>query len=230
MPRGARCLIDGAFYHILNRGNAKRKVFHDIQDYTFFLSSVIRAKEKHPVDVFAYCLMPNHFHFVISADISKNISNWTQVFMTRFILKYRGKYKSIGHIWQGRYKDFLIQNEDHLMVVIRYVERNPVQAGIVNSALDWKWSSHSDQIYEEKLITNNDSFFSKPKNWTEFVNTPLSANENQKIKKSMSRQAPFGDTEWVESTCKQYGLEHTLRPKGRPWKTKINKWDCPIKN
>ena len=229
MPRGPRNLSDGAFYHILNRGNAKQKVFHDTQDYTFFLQSVVRAKDKHPVDIFAYCLMPNHFHFVVRADIATDISKLIHIFMTRFNQRYRRVYNSIGHIWQGRYKDFMIQNEDHLMVVIRYIERNPVQAGLVVSASNWRWSSHNERITGGKLIIHDNYIFPLNGKWTEYVNSSISEKEKQKMERSIIHQTPFGDEDWVKKTCEQYGLEHTRRLPGRPRKKrKIINGDSPL--
>jgi putative transposase len=214
MPRHGRCLLDGAFYHILNRGNAKQQVFFDKQDYLHFLESVSLALKKHPVDVLAYCLMPNHFHFVVRAKQADNLSKWVHLLMTRHIQNHKKKYESTGHIWQGRYKDFIIQDEYHLLIVLRYVEANALRAGLVNSSVKWKWSSQFERDREANYLLNN-NIVELPENWQEFVDAPLSEEEAVKLMRSLERQAPFGRDEWIERTAKEHGLEHRIRPRGR---------------
>jgi len=206
MPRSGRIMIDGAFYHIINRGNARQKIFHDSNDYRIFLQYAHSAKEKHPLDIFAYCLMPNHFHFVISAIQSSSLSKWMHLLLTRHARLHQKKYRSIGHIWQDRFKNFAIQNETHLLVIIRYVEGNPVRAGLVESSLDWIWSSHAERITNKRKLIYRDDMVSLPPDWTEFVDTPLTYKETLKIQNSIKRQIPYGDDEWTQRLCQERGI------------------------
>ena len=229
MPRDIRKLIDGAFYHVLNRGNAKQQLFHERIDFSRFLDMAASALEEHPVDIFAYCIMPNHFHFVVSAIPSTNISDWVHQFMTKHVLFHRNKYQSSGHIWQGRFKDFPIQNDDYLCTVIRYVERNPVRSGLVRSAVEWRWSSLYERVTKSYRLISDKMFVEIPKDaqeWIRYVDRTLTEEERMRIRTCIKRQAPFGDSAWIEAFSKKYGLEKTIRPRGRP--KKINKkGDCP---
>ena len=141
MPRVARGLADGHFYHILNRGNGRQDVFHRDEDFQAFLGLLTEAQERYPVGLFAYCLMTNHFHLLIRPQKGEDLSRFMQWFMTSHVRRYHRHYRSSGHIWQGRYKSFVVQDDDHLLTVARYIESNPLRAKMVVRSSDWPWSS-----------------------------------------------------------------------------------------
>src|SRR5262249_7156443 len=141
MPRSARSSQGGYCYHVLNRGNARATIFHKDGDYFAFVNLLREAGERVPVRVLAYCLMPNHFHFVLWPREDGDLSNFMGWLMTAHVRRYHKHYHSSGHIWQGRFRAFPIQEDDHLLTVVRYVERNPVRADLVADAQDWPWSS-----------------------------------------------------------------------------------------
>ena len=114
MPRIARGLVDGFVYHILNRGNGKQQVLHKDKDYKTFICLMGEAKDRYPVKVFAYCLMPNHFHLVLMPHKAYHLSSFMQRLMTKHVRCYHKHYSSSGHIWQGRFKSFPIQEDEHL--------------------------------------------------------------------------------------------------------------------
>ena len=218
MPRIARGLKDGFVYHVLNRGNGKQKVFHKNQDYKAFIALMIEAKKRYDIKILAYCLMPNHFHIVVMPSQAEDLSKWMQWLMTSHVRRYHHHYGTSGHVWQGRFKSFIVQEDNYLITLLRYVEANPVRAGMVNSAIDWKWSSY---FYRER---KNDIFFSLidssyiklPENWNEYVNRFLGEEDENKILQSIQRQSPYGEKMWQIKISKKLGLEYTLRPKGRP--------------
>jgi putative transposase len=218
MPRINRGLACDLIYHVINRGNSKKKVFHKDRDFIAFIKLMGEAKELYPLELFAYCLMPNHFHFVLMQHHLKQLSKWMHWLTTAHVRRYHHLYKTTGHIWQGRYKSFIIQDNDHLLTVLRYVEGNPVRAGFVLSARDWIWSSHKNRIGEkyEKLLDNVP--IKLPSDWARYVDEPLTAREIEKLRRSVNRQSPFGNVEWMNKISQQLGLEHTLRPRGRPRK------------
>ncbi len=137
MPRIARGLVDGFIYHVLNRGNGGEEVFHKEQDYKAFINLMKKAKERYPLKILAYCLMPNHFHLVVLPIHGKDLSRWMQWLMTSHVRRYHKHYGTSGHVWQGRFKSFIIQEGSYLLTALRYVESNPVRAGLVSSAKDW---------------------------------------------------------------------------------------------
>ena len=218
MPRIARGLVDGFIYHVLNRGNGKQKIFHKVGDYQSFINLMAKAKHRHPLEIFGYCLMPNHFHIIVRPQKAAHLSRWMQWLMTSHVRCYHAHYKSSGHIWQGRFKSFVIQEDNHLLTVLRYIEGNPVKAGLVAFGLDWPWSSHKETlgIGHRRLI---DALpIEVLQEWTTYVNKTQPENEIELLQRSINRQAPFGDFEWQELISKKLGLESTLRPRGRPGK------------
>ena len=141
MPRTARASVGGVCYHVINRGNAQAKVFHDSEDYEGFLELLEESVERERMRVLAYCLMPNHFHLAVWPREDGDLSRWMQWVMTSHVRRHHRTYQSSGHVWQGRFKAFPIQQDPHLLVVLRYIERNPVRARLVKRAEDWRWSS-----------------------------------------------------------------------------------------
>ena len=125
-----------------------------------------------------------------------------QWFTTTHVRRYHRHYGSSGHLWQGRYKSFGIEDDDHLLTVARYVEGNPVRAGLVETAVDWVWSSHRQRIgvqgdspssENEKGLSSGAQLLSPlpiavDGDWTEFVDTPLTGREMAKVKKKVDRQ------------------------------------------
>ena len=215
MPRIARGLADGEIYHVINRGNGRQQIFHKPEDYRAFTGLLGEAKDKHPVKLYAYCLMPNHFHLLMSPDTGENLSRFMQWLMTSHVRRYHHHYNTSGHIWQGRYKSFIVQKDNHLMAVTRYIEANPVRAGLTATAQDWQWSSHRER-QSAKLVDKLP--INLPEKWAETVNMSLTDNELEKMQRSIKRQTPFGSPPWQEIICSQLGLESTIRPKGRPRK------------
>ncbi len=218
MPRVKRGLSDGLIYHVLNRGNGKAKIFHKEEDFWAFIELIKEAKKRYPLCIFAYCLMPNHFHLVVRPFQANYLSKWMQWLMTSHVRRYHRHYKTTGHIWQGRFKSFIIQKDEHLLTVLRYVERNPVRARLVSSARDWHWSSHRERISKEleKVIDNIP--INLPCEWNKSVDEPLTEIELEKLQQSVIRQSPFGSVEWQKKISQKLGLEHTLKPRGRPRK------------
>ena len=141
MPRAARASVGEMCYHVLNRGNARREVFHKDGDYQAFLRAVGQACAEMPMPVLAYCLMPNHFHLAVRPRHDGDLSRWMHWLQNAHVRRYHQHYHSSGHIWQGRFKAFPIQEDAHLLTVLRYIERNPVRAGLATRAERWPWSS-----------------------------------------------------------------------------------------
>jgi len=218
MPRIARGLVDGFVYHLINRGNGKQEVFHEDQDYETFIDLMEEAKERYSVRIFAYCLMPNHFHIVLMPIRAEELSKWMQWLMTSHVRRYHRYHETSGHIWQGRFKSFIIQRDAHLLTVLRYVEANPVRPGLVNSAKDWLWSSHRETIGKRACSLIDKVPIELPKNWDRYVDEPLTEKELGGLRQAVNRQSPYGTSVWQARVSKELGLESTLKPRGRPKK------------
>jgi len=220
MPRVVRGLADNYIYHIINRGNGRQEVFHKERDYEAFIDIMKEAKKKHQIKLFSYCLMPNHFHMILMPEHGNELSRSMQWLMTSHVRRYHRHYGSSGHIWQGRYKSFIIQKDAHLLMAMRYVEGNPIRAGLVRSAKEWAWSSHREMIGGKKNILAGEVPIELPENWERYVDEPLTYKELESVRQSVIRQSPYGKPDWQMKVCKELGLESTLNPKGRLRKEK----------
>ncbi len=116
-------------------------VFHDDGDYGAFLQLLAAANRRLPMRLLGYCLMPNHFHLVLWPYGDGDLGRWMQWLLTSHVRRYHRHYESSGHVWQGRFKAFPIQEDEHLLTVLRYVERNALRANLVAAAELWNWSS-----------------------------------------------------------------------------------------
>jgi putative transposase len=127
-----------------------------------------------------------------------------------------------GHLYQGRYKSFPVESDEHFYQVVRYVERNALRAGLVRRAEDWRWGSlgrHSRDTAPPPFALS-DWPLSKPASWTRYVNQPQSEAELAAIRRSVKRGQPYGGERWVQATAQHLGLQSTLRARGRPLKQK----------
>ena len=221
MPRTARASVGNVCYHVLNRGNGRNEVFHKVEDYAAFLKLLKLAKERLPMRIVAHCLMPNHFHLLLWPHNDGDLSAWMQWLMTSHVRRYHRHYDSSGHVWQGRFKAFPIQQDDHLLTVARYIERNPVRATTipVRKAERWPWSSISittpADVERPKLHAGP---VPRGDGWLEHVNQPLTEEELSAMHNCIARGKPYGTERWAKMTAKRLGLEASMRPRGRPKK------------
>jgi putative transposase len=195
MPRTARASAGGIWYHALNRGNRRETVFHQPADYDAFVQAMIDARERLPLDILGYCLMPNHFHLVLRPRSDGDLGRWMQWLLTAHVRRYHRYHGTTIHVWQGRFKTFPVQDDEHLVTVLRYVERNALSAALVARAEDWKWSSLPGWLTRDSLLYRD-----KP---------PVPP---------CRVDAPLGDNAWTTATAVRLGLEFPLRPNGRPRK------------
>jgi putative transposase len=205
-------------YHVLNRGNGRTQVFHKDGDFAAFLDLIAAANKRLPVRILGYALMPNHFHLVLWPRADGDLSRWMQWLLTSHVRRYHRHYQGSGHVWQGRFKAFPIEQDEHLLVVLRYVERNALRAKLVRKAETWPWSSLSWRAGGRRPEMLSDWPIPGPRNWLARVNAAQSEAEVAAVRKSIVRGSPFGDERWVRRVADQMGLEASLRPRGRPRK------------
>ncbi len=228
MPRKTRTLFGGFCYHIINRGNGRARVFHGEADYREFVKLRAATGERLAPRLLAYCLMPNHFHLVLWPRQDDEVSRWMQWLMTAQVRRHHRRHGSDGHLWQGRFKAFPIQRDEHLLSVLRYVERNPLRAGLVARAEDWPWSSlgisdptdpaapvagELDPALEPPL---NAGPLPRPSNWRDWVNEAEDPGQLAALRHSVKRGVPWGTPIWIRRTAVRLGIGPSLRPRGRP--------------
>ncbi len=146
MPRSARLIIDNSIHHVMTRGNQKQKTFLNSSDYQKYIEILKHYKNKFWFKLFGYCLMPNHVHLIIKIRKGRNLQKIIQGLNQTYTIWFNKKYSKVGHLWQGRYKDMLLQNNNYLINCIEYVEFNPVRAKLIKEPSSYLWSSCSSRM------------------------------------------------------------------------------------
>ena len=222
MPRRARVAPGGFVDHALNRAVARLPLFQKDGDYEAFERVIVEARERVPIRILGYCLMPNHWHLVLWPKATGELTEFLRWLTHTHTMRWHTHYHTsgTGHLYQGRFKAFPIADDEHYFTVLRYVERNALRANLVERAEDWRWGSlrrrqHGDAD-QEAILTPGPSPL--PRNWTELVNRPQTERELEALRRSVLRGSPFGPPAWQEKVARQLGLEWPLRSRGRPKK------------
>jgi REP-associated tyrosine transposase len=218
MPRTSRAIAADHCYHVLNRGNNQMRLFHDRADYVAFLWLLAEAFDEFSIPVLAACVMPNHLHLVMRPQRDGDLARWAHWLFTTHARRYHKKYGTSGRVWQGRFKASVAQADRHLLILLRYVERNALRANLVTRAEDWEWGSLRWRIRRCGPIALAESPVALSSAWTAYVNEPQTSTELAELRNAIKRQAPIGESSWCQSTAAAFGLEHSLAPRGRPAK------------
>ncbi|MDD5687860.1 MAG: transposase [Elusimicrobia bacterium] len=212
MPRRARFTIEDGTYHVMIRGNNRNPIFQNSEDFSYFMELIKDNKEKYNLKVYHYVLMNNHIHIIIKSVIGKNLSEAMKRMMVSYMRYYRKLYKGIGHFFQDRFKSFLIQDGKYLLECGRYVELNPVSAGIVKYPNEYKWSSYKVYAEGEKsnLIDINPEYMglsedidNRKKRYKEYINDGLF---EQRTEERFFKEGAYGSVEFKE-ILKKRGLK-----------------------
>ena len=223
MPRTPRHCPAGEVFHILNRAVARLQIFEKPEDYDAFMRVIDETVEIVPLPIQSMILMPNHWHFVVQPTHDKQVSEFFRRLTVTHTMRWHAHYHTsgTGHLYQGRFKSFPVQDDEHLLWLMRYVERNALRANLVEAAEDWKWGSAYLRRYPE---SQRPSWLQLPKevtlprNWRSLVNKPLTEKEAEAIQRSIRRGTPYGEIEWATQSAARMGLESTMRARGRPKK------------
>jgi len=181
MGRPRRAAVGGYVYHVLNRANARMTIFEDQADYQSFEKVLIEAVERAETRLLAYCLMPNHWHLVVWPRNDGELSRFVGWLTLTHTQRWHAHRHSIGtgHVYQGRFKSFPIQSDEHFYTVARYVERNAVRANLVRRAERWPWGSLARWLRgsaeDRQLLARWP--LPRKSNWVEHVNDPLTEAE-----------------------------------------------------
>ena len=221
MPRVARVAPGGVIFHVLNRANARSRIFEGDLDSQALEHVMAETAQRVPVRILAYCIMPNHWHMVLWPRGDGELGSFVQRLTTTHVRRWHLYRHSVGsgHLYQGTYKSFPIQEDEHFLAVCRYVEQNPLRAGLVERAEDWQWSS----LGLRTVVRAEGGLLSewpvpRPPDWLTFVNQALTAKELEALRLSAQRGRPYGSESWQTKAASHLGLESTLRSRGRPRK------------
>lgn len=220
MPRPKRCCPGGTIFHVVNRGNSRQTLFSQPDDYGAIVRVVREALLIVSVRILGYCLMPNHWHFVLWPELDDQLSVFMHQMTSTHVRRWQKAHdcQGEGHVYQGPFKAFPVESDEHLFTVCRYVERNPVRAGLVERAEEWIWGSAWARLHPDDLraLPLCEWPIARPVDWLERVNQPLTDAELAVVRRCTERGQPFGNRRWREETAQLLGLEATLRSPGRP--------------
>lgn len=160
MPRTARNLVANTYYHIVQRGNNRHTVFHKPQDYLYYLYLMNRYRghsREAIFELFHYCLMPNHVHFLVRICLPKQFPVFMQRLNLAYHYYYNQHYQWLGYFWQNRYKSLILATDMDILNCARYIERNPVTANLVTEPEEYEFSSYRYYHNQKKysLLTRN---------------------------------------------------------------------------
>jgi len=220
MPRTARSVEAGLIYHVLNRGNGRQRLFHKDGDFLAFEQVLGEGLKRYPVELLTYCLMPNHWHLVLRPGTNQalgKLMGWVGVTHVR---RHHQHYQTRGggHLYQGRFKSFPVQEDRHFLVLCRYVEANAVRAGLVKDVDHWRWNGAHTRRHGNKLPSLSDWPVDRPRNWVALLNDPLDEDQVESLRTSVNRGRPLGEEAWVVKMADRLDLGFTLRDAGRPKK------------
>jgi len=195
-------------------------LFRKPADYETFERIIIEAQERHPTRLLAWCLMRNYWHFVVWPRAAGELTTFFRWLALTHAVRQHAAHKTAGsgRLYQGRFRCFPVQKDEHLLTICRFVERIALMAGVVKRAEEWPWSSLGARLHGSKELRAIlcDWPIARPRTWVKLVNKPLPKQELEKIRVCIARNRPFGSTAWQLALAKRLGLMHTLRPLGRP--------------
>lgn len=225
MPRTRRIVFAGVPHHITQRGNRREPVFFSDDDRRYYLKWLAHYSKQFDLDILAYCLMSNHIHLVAVPKTLDSMHLVMRPLNMRYAQRINRNFGWNGHLWQGRFYSSAL-DDVHMWQAIRYVERNPVRAGIVSQAWDYSWSSAAFNCgsaeQTDKVVTANAQWAARREafnsNWQSWLALPESEQQLNNMRRSFRKGLPCGDDSFVSQLEQQQGSTLRCRPVGRPKK------------
>lgn len=201
MPRRLRRSLQGAVFHVMNRAVRGTALFSTRTDYRAFIAVACQSLARGKIRVLAYCVMPNHWHFVVICDRIADVSTWMHWLSCTHANRWNGAHgtRGRGAVYQGRFKAVPVQKDRSLAKVCRYVERNALRGGLVAAAEKWTWSSLAIDCKDCDRIPVDGWPFPKPSNWCEIVNRPDRPKELTALRSAIRRNRPIGTRRWCDA-------------------------------
>ncbi len=223
MPRSARVQPGGYVYHVINRGNGRMRIFDDEDDYAAFERVLAETMDEVRMRLLAYCLMPNHWHMLLRPHDTGDLGRFMHRLTVCHARRWHAHRPDVGggHVYQGPYKAFLVGTDSYFLSAAKYVERNALRARLVRKAEAWRWGSlwlrsHTEATADAPRLSAWPT--QRPRNWVQRVNQSQTEKELEALRLSTARSRPFGGDAWTKRISRRFGLEGTMRPRGRPKK------------
>jgi len=225
MPRKPRFYLPGVPAHVVQRGNCRKAVFFGEDDYRAYLRWLADAAAKHGCVVHAYVLMTNHVHLLVTPESSHAISRTMQYVGRRYVPYVNRCYAMSGTLWEGRHKGCVINSEGYLLACMRYIELNPVRAGMVGKPIDYPWSSYAANaagrpngliVPHERYQALGETAEKRQLAYRELFRIPLDSDQVHDIRATVQTGTPLGNNRFrrqIEQTIKR-GVGQAQR--GRP--------------
>jgi putative transposase len=229
MPRLSRIAPGGQVYHVLNRSRNGRRLFRTPADFQAFDRALQMAVERRPVRLLGWCVMEDHWHVVLHVKRDDDLSRFFGLLALSHAGRWRGSHRSSprGRMYESRFRHFMIQRDEHLLDVLRFVESNPLRAGLVKRAQEWIGSSLHARLKGPAEMRHLIAEWpvQRPRDWTLLVNRKQEPKQIEQIALCIARGRPYGDETWTRRVVQKYGLESTIRPRGRQkgWRKKTTR-------
>jgi putative transposase len=196
------------------------RLFHKAADYEAFERVLAESLKRYPMDLLTYAVMPNHWHLVVRPKTDDALGRWMGWIGVTHVRRHHEHYhtRGGGHLYQGRFKSFPVAEDDYFLTLCRYVEANPLRAGLVERAEDWRWSGLWQWRHGSDDLPLSAWPVERPRNWVARVNRQLREEQLAPIRVSVERGRPLGSDPWVRRVAKRLHLGFTLRGPGRPRK------------
>jgi putative transposase len=247
MPRPLRRCPGGLVYHVLNRAVGRRQIFFKDPDYAAFERVLAQAIHRTPaMELFTYCLMPNHWHLVLRPAADGQLSHFMRWLTVTHTQRWHAHHHTAGtgHLYQGRFKSFPCEADDaHFLALCRYVERNPLRARLADRAELWRWTGLWRRTYADpadhpatdgsppapaapEIPPLSPWPVEPPVDWLARVNRPQPKEQEDALRQAVRRGRPFGGQHFVTWTTAELGLQTTFRKRGRPPKHALTTADA----
>ena len=197
MARLARLVVPGLPHHVTQRGNRREPVFFGDDDYRAYLALIAGAARASATEIWAYCLMPNHVHFIMAPSTEDGLRKTFAEAHRRYTGRINARFRWTGHLWQGRFAS-VVMDERHLFAAARYVPMNPVRAGLVRRAANWRWSSvHAHLAGRDDGVVTVAPVLERVDDFAAFLDAGEDTPAIAALRLAKSTGRPVGAAEWI---------------------------------
>jgi len=226
MPRRTRMYMPGFPYHVAQRGNNREACFLEAENYQFYLRLWHEVSQRYGVAVHAYCLMTNHIHFLVTPEHEGSVSTTMKVVGSRYAQYINKRYRRTGTLWEGRHRASLVQSARYLLTCYRYIELNPVRAGMVKRPEEYRWSSYRLNAWGDPgWLTQHTEYRrlggtsdARRRAYRDLLKERLDDGDLHLLRKAAHYCQPVADDRFRRQIEKKYGLPVGQMKRGRPRK------------
>ncbi len=220
MARQPRVDLSGYVYHVINRASGRVPIFKTKKDYQLFETVLVEAQKKTDMRILAYCVMPNHFHIAVYPKNDGDVQSFMCWLTKTHTQRWHVAHQTVGygHLYQGRYKSFIVNTDAYYFSLMKYIEQNPLRAGLVARVQDWQWGSFYRRLYgsaEQKGLLCSWPM-EEDADYVKEINNCFSGEVLKYLRTSVSKGSPLGGEEWKSALIESLKLGHTMRGVGRP--------------